>query len=193
MKRRIFLRQNIYFLSLAGLFLGACTLAEPSPTNQSQLAVKTMKLESSAFEANGFIPPKYTCDRDNISPPLHWDEPPAGTHSLALICDDPDAPMGTFVHWVLYDLPPKTRQLAESVPVVAELPAGGVQGKNDFRKSGYGGPCPPSGTHRYFFKLYALDKKLELEPGAAKAQLLKAMEGHVLASAELVGRYARQR
>lgn len=152
-----------------------------------------MKLESSAFEASGSIPPKYTCDRENISPPLRWDEPPAGTQSLALICDDPDAPVGTFLHWLLYDLPPETRQIPEAVPAVAKLPAGGVQGKNDFRKQGYGGPCPPSGTHRYFFKLYALDKKLALEPGATKAQLLKAMEGHVLASAELVGRYARQR
>lgn len=191
MKRRTFLRHNIHLLSLVGLWLSSCKAAEIN--SNTQLIIKTMKLESSAFEANGMIPPKYTCDRENVSPPLRWDEPPVGTQSFALICDDPDAPMGTFVHWVLYDLPPETRQLPEAIPATAKLPNGGIQGKNDFRKLGYGGPCPPSGTHRYFFKLYALDKKLALEPGASKAQLEKAMKNHILGTAELVGRYARQR
>ena len=152
-----------------------------------------MKLESSAFSPNGMIPRKYTCDNQDISPPLNWNTPPVETQSLALICDDPDAPMGIFVHWVLYDLPPEIQQLPEAIPTEANLENGAVQGKNDFGKLGYGGPCPPSGTHRYFFKLYALDKKLDLPPGATKDQLISAMNGHILAAAELIGQYARQR
>jgi Raf kinase inhibitor-like YbhB/YbcL family protein len=152
-----------------------------------------MKLESSAFSANGLIPPKYTCDGQDISPPLSWDEPPAETQSLALIVDDPDAPGRIFVHWVLYDIPPQVRQLTEKIAPQKTLPNGGIQGKNDFGKFGYGGPCPPSGTHRYFFKLYALDRPLELASAATKDQLEAAMDGHILAAAELIGRYARQR
>jgi hypothetical protein len=152
-----------------------------------------MKLESTAFSANGLIPPIYTCDRQDISPALSWDDPPAGTQSFALICDDPDAPGKTWVHWVLYDLPATTRELLESVPPNATLDNGGIHGINDFGRFGYGGPCPPSGTHRYFFKLYALDRKLGLKPGATKAKLLTAMAGHILAEAELMGRYARQK
>ncbi|MBD2184711.1 YbhB/YbcL family Raf kinase inhibitor-like protein [Aerosakkonema funiforme] len=152
-----------------------------------------MKLESDAFSANGTIPSKYTCDRQDFSPPLKWDAPPTGTQSLALIVDDPDAPMGTFVHWVLYDLPTEITNLPEAVPNDATLASGGTQGKNDFGKLGYGGPCPPSGTHRYFFKLYALDRYLELASGATKEQLEAAMNGHILAAAELIGRYSRQR
>lgn len=151
-----------------------------------------MKLESSVFEANSLIPAKYTCDGSDISPSLSWDEPPTGTQSLALIVDDPDAPRRTFVHWVLYDMPATVRQLPEQVASAKTLPSGGVQGKNDFGKLGYGGPCPPSGTHRYFFTLYALDKNLSLQPGATKQQILQAMNGHVLATAELIGRYQRQ-
>ncbi|BAY07785.1 phospholipid-binding protein, PBP family [Calothrix sp. NIES-2098] len=151
-----------------------------------------MKLESSVFAANSSIPAKYTCDGSDISPSISWDEPPTGTESLALIVDDPDAPRGTFVHWVLYDIPATVRQLPEKVASTKTLPSGGVQGKNDFGKLGYGGPCPPSGTHRYFFKLYALDKNLGLQPGATKQQILQAMDGHVLVTAELIGRYQRQ-
>lgn len=152
-----------------------------------------MKLESPAFSANGLIPSIYTCDRQDISPALSWDEPPAGTQSFALICDDPDAPGKTWVHWVLYDLPATTRVSPESVPPTATLENGGIHGINDFGRLGYGGPCPPSGTHRYFFKLYALDRKLGLKPGATKAELLTAMAGHILAETELMGRYARQK
>ena len=151
-----------------------------------------MKLESTAFTPNGMIPPRYTCDGADVSPPLTWDEPPGGTQSLALICDDPDAPVGTFVHWVLYNLPPTERQLAEGIPQNQTLPNGAIQGVSDFRKPGYGGPCPPGGTHRYFFKLYALDTVLNLKSGAKKADLLRAMDGHILATAELMGRYHRQ-
>ncbi len=152
-----------------------------------------MKLQSPAFSANGLIPAIYTCDRQDISPALSWDDPPAGTQSFALICDDPDAPGKTWVHWVLYDLPATTRELLESVPPNPTLENGGIHGINDFGRLGYGGPCPPSGTHRYFFKLYALDRKLGLKPGATKAELLTAMAGHILAEAELMGRYARQK
>jgi len=153
---------------------------------------KTMKITSPVFANNAMIPSKYTCDGEDISPPLQWDGVPDGTKSIALICDDPDAPMGTFVHWVLYNLPPETKGLAENIPADKELPNGARQGMTDFRKIGYGGPCPPSGTHRYYFKIYALDTKLDLAAGATKSQLLKAMEKHILAQAELVGKYKRQ-
>ncbi len=151
-----------------------------------------MKITSSALANNGMIPSKYTCDGENISPPLQWDGIPDGTKSIALICDDPDAPMGTFVHWVLYNLPAETKELAENVPTDKELSNGARQGTTDFRQIGYGGPCPPSGTHRYFFKIYALDAKLDLTAGVSKSQLLKAMDGHVLAQSELIGKYKRQ-
>lgn len=150
-----------------------------------------MKLESTAFIANGMIPFLHTCDGQDISPPLSWDAPPTGTQSLALIVDDPDAPGRIFVHWVLYDIPPETRQLPQAVAATETLQNGGTQGKNDFGNLGYGGPCPPSGLHRYFFKLYALDRELGLQSGATKAQLEAAMSGHILASAELIGRYSR--
>jgi len=151
-----------------------------------------IKVASTAFPEGGAIPSKYTCDGQNVSPPLAWDSVPEGTKSLALISDDPDAPMGTWVHWVLYDLPPDARSLSENVPPDPTLSNGAKQGKNDFRKSGYGGPCPPSGTHRYFFKLYALDAVVNLAAGATKPQLLKAMEGHILAQGQLMGKYKRQ-
>lgn len=151
-----------------------------------------MQLTSPAFADGGLIPRRYTCDGDDASPPLAWSGVPATTVSLALIADDPDAPRGTWVHWVLYNLPATTTSLPEALPTDERLPNGALQGRNDFRRTGYGGPCPPSGTHRYFFKLYALDTVLSLEPGATKQQLLQAMEGHVLAEAQLMGRYARQ-
>jgi Raf kinase inhibitor-like YbhB/YbcL family protein len=150
------------------------------------------ELTSAAFAAGEPILLKYTCDGDDVSPPLAWTEPPAGTQSLALICDDPDAPVGTWVHWVLYNLPAEARALPEAVPAVADLPDGGRHGNNSWRRLGYGGPCPPSGTHRYFFKLYALDTALDLAAGASKKELLGAMEGHVLAQAELMGVYSLQ-
>lgn len=151
-----------------------------------------MRLASNAFAANGLIPVKYTCDGEDISPPLFWDEVPTQTQSLALIVDDPDAPGRTFVHWVVYDIPPTVHQLPEKVSSAnTTLPDGGVQGKNDFGKLGYGSPCPPTGTHRYFFKLYALNQKLGLTAGATKNQIVAAIDRHVLATAELIGRYQR--
>lgn len=160
-------------------------------TNPVEEGGKKMEVKSSAFENNGLIPAKYTCDGENISPPLQWEGAPEGTKSIALICDDPDAPMGTFVHWVLYNLPADAKELAENMPADKKLPNGARQGITDFRKIGYGGPCPPSGTHRYFFKLYALDTKLDLAARATKSQLLRAMDGHILGQGELVGKYKR--
>jgi hypothetical protein len=150
-----------------------------------------MKLESTAFTDDGMIPSQYTCDGQDISPDLSWDAPPTGTQSLALIVDDPDAPGQIFVHWVLYDIPPEVQQLPKAIAPQATLLNGGTQGKNDFGNLGYGGPCPPSGIHHYFFRLYALDRELGLEAGATKAQLQAAMGGHILAAAELIGRYSR--
>ena len=150
-------------------------------------------LTSTAFKAGDAIPNKHTCDGADVSPPFAWTEPPPGAKSFALVCDDPDAPVGTWVHWVLYDVPGTSRQLLEAIDTKPTLADGSRQGTNDFKRTGYGGPCPPRGApHRYFFKLYALDTVLGLAPGATKAALLKAMEGHVAGQAELMGRYGRQ-
>ncbi|MFQ5965417.1 MAG: YbhB/YbcL family Raf kinase inhibitor-like protein [Candidatus Scalinduaceae bacterium] len=152
-----------------------------------------MKLEikSTSFVEGGTIPGKYTCDGPDVSPPLSWAQSPEGTKSLVLICDDPDAPMGTWVHWVLYGLSPNTLELPEGIPVEEVVLGGAKQGTNDFRRIGYGGPCPPGGTHRYYFKLYAVDSELDLDAGATKDEVLKAIEGHVLAEGQLMGRYSR--
>ena len=148
------------------------------------------QLTTTAFQNDGFIPAKFTCDRTDVSPALAWNDPPAGTKSFALIVDDPDAPAGTWVHWVLYDLPPGARGLPEGTAKSRELPDGSRQGQNDFRRIGYNGPCPPRGApHRYFFKLYALDIKTNLAAGATKRDLERTMEGHVLAKSEIVGRF----
>ena len=151
-----------------------------------------MELKSTVFEAGDIIPKKYTREGQDISPPLSWNAVPEKTQSLALICDDPDAPMGVWVHWVIFNLPADTRELAENVPPQKRLVNGAKQGMNDFRKIGYGGPYPPSGEHRYFFKLYALDTKLDLEAGVKKSDLLKIMEGHILDESKLMGKYRRR-
>lgn len=171
----------------------ACLFVFHGPTKIDTLALggNSMELKSTAFEEGGMIPPKYTCDGQDISPPLTWTSVADGTKSLALICDDPDAPGGTWVHWVIFNIPSDTKDLAESLPREKELPNGARQGTNDFRKIGYGGPCPPGGTHRYNFKIYSLDTDLALEAGATKAQLLQAMKGHVLGEGQLMGRYKR--
>lgn len=151
-----------------------------------------MELRSKAFQEGGNIPKKHTCDGPDLSPPLEWSEVPSGTHSFALVVEDPDAPSGTWIHWVVYDLPGEARSLPEGVSSTETLPRGGAQGRNDFGRIGYGGPCPPPGRpHRYFFRLYALDSKVNLPPGASKAQLLRAMEGHVKSEAQLMGVYGR--
>ncbi len=153
----------------------------------------SIQLTSPAFEHGEMIPDRYTCNGQDISPALNWAGVPEGAGSLALICDDPDAPMGIWVHWVIYNIPAKTKGLPEDVSASkATLKNGAIQGTNSWGRIGYGGPCPPSGTHRYFFRLYAVDTSLDLKPGATKAQLLKAMEGHILAECELMGRYAKR-
>jgi Raf kinase inhibitor-like YbhB/YbcL family protein len=152
----------------------------------------TLELSSTAFESGSIISKLYTGDGEDRSPPLRWSEPPAGAKSLALICDDPDAPRGTWVHWVLYNLPPQTRELEEGQATSEVLGDGAKQGTNDFGKVGYGGPAPPKGKpHRYFFKLYALDVVLDLSVGATKAQLLSAVKGHILAEGQVMGLYGR--
>jgi Raf kinase inhibitor-like YbhB/YbcL family protein len=149
-------------------------------------------VSSPSFQNGGSIPKKFTCDGADVSPELQLTAPPTGTQSLALIADDPDAPVGTWIHWVLFDLPPETKALAEGVAKVEQPPTGGRQGRNDFRKLGYGGPCPPPGKpHRYFFRAYALDTKVDLKPGASRQQLDQAMQGHILATAEWMGKYQR--
>jgi Raf kinase inhibitor-like YbhB/YbcL family protein len=146
-----------------------------------------MKITSSAFQEGASIPSKFTCDGGDTSPPLQLADIPSGSKSLALIVDDPDAPSGLFTHWAVWNIPPQTSAVGEgSAPK-------GMQGTNDFGKSGYGGPCPPSGTHRYYFKIFALDRELDLPFGAKRGQLDAAMKGHVLAQSELMGRYSRKK
>ena len=153
----------------------------------------TIQLTSSAFAEGQPIPTKYTCDGEDISPPLKWGNIPQGAKSLALICDDPDAPVGTWVHWVLYDLPATVTELPERVPATETISTGANQGVNDFKRIGYGGPCPPRGNpHRYFFKLHALDVVLQLKAKATKKDLVRAMEGHILAEGQLMGTYKRK-
>ncbi len=155
----------------------------------------TLKLTSAAFNHNGEIPKRYTCQGQDVSVPLAWSEIPAGTKSLVLIVDDPDAPdpkapKMTWVHWVLYNIPPGTTSLAEDVKPPA-LPAGTLEGFNDWKRTGYGGPCPPIGRHRYFHKLYALDTVLPAMENPTKADLEQAMKGHVLGNTELIGTYQK--
>ena len=150
-----------------------------------------IKLTSDAFEQGQMIPAKYTCDGDNISPPLKWDNIPPKTKSIVLICDDPDAPMGTWVHWVVYDLPENAKELHENFPDDETLPNGTRQGITSFGGTGYGGPCPPGGTHRYFFKIYALDCVINTVTILDKDKLLKKMQGHILEQTELMGTYKR--
>ncbi len=149
--------------------------------------MEALKLSSPAFKDNQMIPQKYTCDGADVNPPLTIGSAPSATKSLVLLVDDPDAPAGVWVHWVLWNVDPKTTEIRED-----SVPPGAGQGMNDFRKTDYGGPCPPSGTHRYFFKLYALDTLLEPGKGATKATVERAMKGHVIAEAVLMGRYQRK-
>ena len=164
-----------------GLLLAACSRGEVD----APMADETLSLTSPVFEEGLAIPSQYTCQGEDFSPALNWGEPPAGTQSFALIMDDPDAPLGTWVHWVLYDLPGEARGLEEAAS------GDGVPGVNSSKNEGYNGPCPPSGEHRYFFKLYALDTVLDAEPGLDKEALLDLMEGHVLAEGRLMGVYAK--
>jgi Raf kinase inhibitor-like YbhB/YbcL family protein len=178
---------------LAMIFLAAChAMAAGCEAGPQRGATMKLELQSPDFAAGASIPKQFTCDAADISPAFTWNDPPTATQSFTLIADDPDAPVGTWVHWVLFDLPATARSLPQNVPKIEQLPDGARQGRNDFGKIGYGGPCPPPGKpHRYFFKFYALDKKLNLPTGATKKDVERAMQSHILAQGEWMGRYAR--
>lgn len=187
MKRKIF-----FYIILALVFSLFLWSEDNKNIGNSDMSTTRLTITSPAFKAGSTIPKKYTGDGIDVSPPLSWDNIPEGTKSLALISDDPDAPVGTWVHWVIYNIPPSEKGLPENVPKQNSLPNGAKQGINDFRKIGYNGPAPPPGKpHRYYFKLYALDTVLELPAGIKKSELLKAMEGHILSTAEYMGTYQR--
>ena len=176
----------IFIIAFAA-FSGGSSFAEDKPQ------MPTLELKSDSLKHEKSIPDKYTCEGEDISPDLNWGKLPEGTVELALICDDPDAPAGTWVHWVIYRIPPDTSGLEESIPPVKQTETGILQGENSWGRIGYGGPCPPRGKpHRYFFKLYALDKELELKPGATKQKLEAAMKGHIIGYGELMGTYVRR-
>ena len=172
----------------------ACLLSFTSgpPMGAGEGEAMAFELTSSAFVPGQALPPRHTCDAQDLSPHLVWTDPPAGTASFALIVEDPDAPMGTWIHWAIYDIPPDSRGLPEGVAPLETLPDGARHGVNDFGRVGYGGPCPPPGNpHRYFFRLYALDSKIGLPPRVPKPQLLKAIHAHTLGEARLMGTYGR--
>lgn len=174
----------VLLLSLAG-----CGGSAAPETEGEMSAMETLTITSPDFEHGQPIPALFSCDGEDISPALAWGEAPAGTQSLALIVDDPDAPVGTWVHWVVYNLPPERRGLPQGVPGIESIEGGGLQGSNSWNRTDYGGPCPPSGTHRYFFKLYALDITLDAGGGLSKKDVEAAMAGHILAQGELMGTY----
>jgi len=190
------MKRTFNYLLLISLILTACGSTTPAPTQEtiidpmSEVSV-TIELSSPAFTNGQPIPDMYTCQGEDISPLLSWAKPPEGTQSFALIMDDPDAQNGTWVHWVIFNIPSSSRGLAQATPPDATFSYGAMSGNNSWGRTGYGGPCPPSGTHRYFFKLYALDEVLAIEPGSDKGELEKAMFGHILAQAELMGTYSK--
>lgn len=191
------MKTTLLSLIITGIAVAACApLPTPTPLPdtpaQQQVSTSEFILSSPAFAAGGSIPTKYGCTGQNISPPLTWSTPPAGTQSLALILYDPDAPGGDFVHWVIYHMPADKDNLAEAISPKSSLDDGSLQGQNGAASTGFIGPCPPSGTHHYVFTLYALDTGLDgLSPGPDRAQLLQAMQGHILAQAELIGTFTR--
>lgn len=164
---------------------------QPCLAQSGSKADRTIEMTSTAFQQGGMIPKQYTCSGKNISPPLAWSGVPQDAKSIALIVDDPDAPGRTYVHWVVFNMPPARRGLPENVRPGKTIPGGGQQGVTTGRKNGYLGPCPPSGTHRYFFKLYVLDTMLDLKSGSSKNELLKAIEGHVINRGQLMGTYKK--
>jgi Raf kinase inhibitor-like YbhB/YbcL family protein len=206
------MRDLLICLGLAALMAAAAcarVVDAPAPTPEptqasspapepSALPVPTVmevkmsfEMTSTAFKNGESIPPVYSCRGSDISVPLDWNDPPEGTQSFALIVSDPDAPGGTWIHWVVYNLPAGVRKLPKAVSHDAQLSEGGMQGRNSWNQLGYGGPCPPSGTHRYFFRLYALDSALDLSSGARLSEVEAAIEGHVLAQAELMGTFSK--
>lgn len=188
MKRRQFLKYS----ATACLGVGA-TACQQGPVHlQLPASLQTLTLKSNDFEAEKRMPAVLTCDGDNRSPGLRWSAPPAGTQGWVLICRDPDAPWQAFTHWLVYNLPASARGLAAGIAPEPELPNRARHGKNDFGELGYGGPCPPNQTHRYIFRLYAVDQRFALAPGASYAEVAKLLKGHVLAFGELMGTYTRQ-
>lgn len=192
MNRRPFLAWSSCWIGILGFWLSGCAGKPEGSMFDTISTASTIRLESSAIAPNGTIPPEYTCDGENYSPDLRWDAPPAGTQSFTLVVDDPDAPGQAFAHWLVYNLSPDARQLPAKLAPQQSIPNGGVQGKNDFDKRGYSGPCPPKGTHRYVFRLYALDTPLNLAPNASKRDFFNAINGHVLATGKLTGLFSRQ-
>lgn len=180
------MKKLILLSGVAIVFLGLGVILKPKDVVEAKIKVGKMKI-TSVFENNGQIPSKYTCDGQDLAPELNISDVPEGTKELVLIVDDPDAPIGTFVHWVLYNIPSSTTKIDEK-----NLPSGVKQGFSDFRRNGWGGPCPPNGEHRYFFKLYALDKELDMPEGASKAKIENAIKGHVIEQAQLIGLYNRK-
>jgi Raf kinase inhibitor-like YbhB/YbcL family protein len=172
--------------------LTTCFSAESNESASHGGRAMSFAVKTTAFSEGGVIPKKYTCDGADLSPELTWADAPERTQSLALIADDPDAPVGTWTHWLIWNIPAKTTTLAQGIPKNENLDDGARQGKNDFKRIGYGGPCPPPGKpHRYFFKLHALDAMLDVKAGASRNELERAMKGHVLSQAELMSRYGR--
>jgi hypothetical protein len=182
------MKRNRFISGAPILIAGVCLITINAMAGGNKMA---LKITSSTFTEGGRIPKQYTCDGADISPDLSWAGVPESTKSLVLICDDPDAPMGTWVHWVLFNIPPGESALPAKTPSNANLSNGAKHGTNDFRRLGYGGPCPPGGTHRYYFKLYALDIELNLDSGATKSKVEEAMRGHILAEGQLMGKYQR--
>jgi len=181
-----------WVLPLAFGFIVVCASPGMVLTKTMEGGTTKMQIQSSAFNEGETIPKKHTCEGEDVSPQLSWSGVPGGAKSLAMICDDPDAPVGTWVHWVLFGIAPDATELPEGVPDGETAPGGATHGRNDFGAVGYGGPCPPPGpAHRYYFKLYAVDNEPALEPGATKADVMRAIEGHVLAEGRLMGRYQR--
>ena len=194
MKRTLFCFLVLIPILLAMMLASCAASATSTPvTTNLEITEATMSIQltSDAFAHEKPIPARYACTGSDISPSLTWSEPPAGTQSFALLMDDPDAPVGTWVHWVLFNIPASSRGLPEAIPSEATLSDGSMHGRNSGGNPGYNGPCPPSGTHRYFFKLYALDEMLGLSSGANKGELLKAMQGHILAQGELMGTFSK--
>jgi Raf kinase inhibitor-like YbhB/YbcL family protein len=204
---QVFAHAVVLAIGITGLLV---LLANPGCGRADSLPAEdpsrlTIQFRSSAFHDGGSIPKAFTCDGSDRSPPLEWSGVPTAARTLALICDDPDAPMGTWSHWVVFNLPAQVKGFKEGVPPKQNIPEASVegaapsaaelanarQGKNDFGKLGYGGPCPPRGTHRYFFRLYALDTTLALSASASRAEVLKAIDGHILAEGRLLGKYQR--
>ena len=170
----------------------SCSNPASGSVQGTEPADSGFRIESTAFKEGAFIPTRFSCQGEDVSPPLSWADPPAGVRSFVLMVEDPDAPAGTWTHWVAFNLPAQARAMDENAPKRDELPNGGLQGKNSFGSVGYGGPCPPAGNaHRYFFRLYALDTALGLQAGADKSKVLAAMKGHVLGEAQLMGRFKR--